>query len=56
MIIEMEDSLENYWSFTTSLSVGDGVLSPELYTVNTTLNEVVWSKWLLAHYKLKQKV
>lgn len=55
MIIEVEDSLENYWSFTTSSSAGDGVLSPALYTVNTTLNEAVCKKWLLAHSKLKQK-
>lgn len=53
MITEIEDSLGNYWSFTTSLSAGDGVLSPALYTVNTTLNEVVCNKWLLAHSKLK---
>lgn len=55
MIIEVEDSLENYWSFTTSSSAGDGVLSPALYTVNTTLNEAVCKKWLLAHSTLKQK-
>lgn len=55
MIIEVEDSLEDYWSFTTSSSAGDGVLSPALYTVNTTLNEAVCKKWLLVHSKLNQK-